>query len=67
MLLGCMAHDIWKIAAALRALSVGSLNDVFEAGNWAQSITFLKHYFLKFSNEETSNRTHFPNSYGTHD
>ena len=50
-----------KIAASLRALSVGSLHDVLEAGNWAQPMTFVKHYFLEFSNEESSNLSHFPN------
>ena len=58
---GCKAHDVRKIAASLRALSVGSLNDVLEAGNWAQPMTFVKHYFLEFSNEEASNLSYFPN------
>ena len=58
---GCRAHDVRKIAASLRALSVGSLHDVLEAGNWAQPMTFVKHYFLEFSNEESSNLSHFPN------
>ena len=58
---GCRAHDVRKIAASLRSLSVGSLHDVLEAGNWAQPMTFVKHYFLEFSKEESSNLSHFPN------
>ena len=57
---GCRSHDVRKVAASLRALSVGSLNDVLEAGNWAQPMTFIKHYFIQFSDSERTALSHFP-------
>ena len=57
---GCRSHDVRKIAASLRALSVGSLGDVLESGNWAQPMTFIKHYFIQFSDTEQAALSHFP-------
>ena len=49
-----------KVAASLRALSVGSLGDVLDSGNWAQAMTFIKHYFIQFSDTEQAALSHFP-------
>ena len=60
VLSGCRSHDVRKVAASLRALSVGSLGDVLDSGNWAQPMTFIKHYFIQFSDTEQAALSHFP-------
>ena len=60
VLSGCRSHDVKKIAASLRALSVGSLGDVLKSRNWAQPMTFIKHYFIQFSDTEQAALSHFP-------
>ena len=44
------AHDVRKIAAALRSLTNPSLNDVLISGEWLSANTYFKHYFLKINN-----------------
>ena len=45
------AHDVRKIAAALRSLTNPALDDVLVAGDWSSPETFFKHYFFDINNE----------------
>ena len=40
----CRAHDVRKVAAALRALTSVSLDAVLDAGQWSSPNTFLQYY-----------------------
>ena len=40
----CRAHDVRKVAAAMRALTTVALDAVLDAGQWSSPHTFLRHY-----------------------
>ena len=56
------AHDVRKVAAALRSLTNPSLDDVLVSGDWSSPDTFFKHYFFNIDREVVSatgrNNTH---------
>jgi hypothetical protein len=43
------AHDVRKVAAAMRELTSTSLTDVLQAGEWATPSVYLDHYKFLFS------------------
>ena len=44
------AHDVRKVAAALRSIANPSLNDVLCSGDWSSPTTYFKHYFFNINN-----------------
>ena len=52
------AHDVRKVAAALRSLTNPSLDDVMVSGDWSSPDTFFKHYFFNIDREIVSATGH---------
>ena len=40
----CRAHDVRKVATAMRPLTTVALDAVFDAGQWSSPHTFLRYY-----------------------
>ena len=55
------AHDVRKIAAALRSLTNPALDDVLVAGDWSSPQTFFKHYFFNINNDVPCSTGHSSN------
>jgi hypothetical protein len=47
------AHDVRKVAAAMRELTSTSLTDVLQAGEWATPSVYLNHYKFLMSGDQT--------------
>ena len=56
---GCRAHDVRKVATALRELSSTSLTDLLGAGQWTTPLPFLNHYKLLGATRPSQNLKYF--------